>query len=35
MEKRSNLDILWELVDDLEEKIEATLDAKWTIEHFH
>ncbi len=35
IEKRSGLDVLWELVDDLEGKIEGILDATWAMEHFH
>ena len=35
VEKRSGLDVLWELPDKLEEGIEGALNAKWAKEHFH
>jgi len=35
LEKRSGLDVLWELADDLEGKIEGSLDATWAKHHFH
>jgi endonuclease G len=35
IEKRSGLDVLWELADDLEGEIEGALDPAWAMEHFH
>jgi endonuclease G len=34
VEKRSNLDVLWELVDELEGRIESAVNADWA-KHFH
>jgi len=35
VERRSNLDVLWGLADDLEERVERSLNADWAKQHFH
>jgi endonuclease G len=35
VEKRSNLDVLWELADDLERRLEGEANADWAKQHFH
>jgi len=35
VERRSGLDVLWELPDDLEERVEHVLNEEWAKQHFH
>lgn len=35
VKKRSRLDVLWELPDNIEGKVEKALNAKWASKHFH
>ena len=35
IETRSGLNILWELPDDLEDRLERALNVNWAKEHFH
>jgi hypothetical protein len=35
VERRGGLDVLWELPDDLEGRLEKALNADWAAKHFH